>query len=254
MNLKLMIGSALALAVPTTMAAPAFAQTWPNGRYESAPPIPQQRGYTELRVAPPPGGQVYIYEGRRLLGRFEQPGTMLVASGRQYRVIASRGDAQLWSGDVMAAGAPVDLNWAGPTRHRTPIAPPPVGYPTPPGYDQAPPWYPTPPGYDQAPPRVARPVAPIMTTGELRELLRELDDEDNDHDRMDALSEAAQRRSFAVPQASWILSRFRSDPYRLVALECMRDRMIDRDDAGILLQQFRSGPARQQAAEMLRGW
>ncbi|APR87658.1 hypothetical protein A7982_13007 [Minicystis rosea] len=238
MNLKLTLAGALAL-IPTFVAVPAFAQTWPNGRYESAPPIAQQRGYTELRIAPPQGGQVYVYEGRRLLGRFDQPGSMIVATGRDYRVIASRGDAQIWSGDVTAAGVPVDLNWAGGARYRTPIAPPPAGYATPPGYDQAPP--------------LARPMAPVMTTSELRALLRELDDEDDDQDRMDALAEASARRSFAVPQASWILGRFRSDAYRLVALERLRDRIVGREDAGILLQRFRSPAARQQAAEML-GW
>lgn len=258
MNPKHLIVGALALLLPTAAPALAFAQDYAHLPQAIAP-----QGYTELRVAPPPGGQVYVYDGHRLLGRFDRAGALMVPTGHPYRVVATRGDTQLWEGNVTAAGVPLDLNWSAVERYREPIAPPPPAY----GYGrpyQAPPpsgYYPVPPPQAQE----AQPYgyggyggyggyqAPVIGTRELRSLLHELDTEADDQDRLAAIADAASRYSFAVPQADWILGRFRSDAYRLAALERMRDHIIDRDDAFILLQRFRGVAAREQAQHML-GW
>src|SRR5262245_45324751 len=99
MRLTHTIVGALALVFP---ALPALAEVPPNGYY-GAPYTAPQPERTQLRVAPPPGGSVYVYEGHRLLGRFDRPGSMMVATGRSYRIVAMRGDEQLWRGDVAAS-------------------------------------------------------------------------------------------------------------------------------------------------------
>ncbi|MFT3765530.1 MAG: DUF4476 domain-containing protein [Minicystis sp.] len=227
MNLKLKLAGALALIVPTLASTPALAQGW--GPYEApSPAVP--RGFTELRIAPPPGGQVYIYEGHRLLGRFDRPGSMLAPNGRDYRVTAMRGDARLWTGTVTTSGDPINLSWAPVERQREPMAP---------RYEETQPWGP------------GDVRAPIMSSGELRGLLFEMDRTPGDQNRLDALAAASERHSFTVPQVDWILGRFRSDAYRLAALERMRHRLVDHEDADILIQRFRNAPARAQAARML---
>jgi hypothetical protein len=247
MNPKLMIASALALAIPTAAPALAFAQDWSSGRHPA--PFTSQRGYTELRISPPPGGQVYVYEGHRLLGRFNQSGRMMVASGRDYHVVAMQGDTQLWSGDVTASGAPLTLTWSPHERFREQIAPP--------RYEQAPSTrpYEAPPRWEQAPPAYEPGgyAAPVISSSELRSLLREMDSATDDQGRLDALADATPRYAFAVPQADWILGRFRTDAYRLAALQRLEGSLVDRRDAEILLRRFRSPSARQQAQDIL-GW
>jgi len=236
MNPKLTIAGALALLVPVTAPAAAFAQDWSG----SSPPPAAQRGYTELRITPPQGGRVYVYDGHRLLGRFDRDGVMLVTSGRGYRVVAMRGDTKVWAGDVMAAGSPIELRWAEQPRAREPLAPP--------RYEQAP------PRYEQAPPRhEQRGREAVISSAELRSLLRELEATPEDQDRLDALAGATSRHAFTTSQASPVLGRFHSDAYRLAALERLQGRLVDREDARTLTWRFRSPSARRFAEEML-GW
>jgi hypothetical protein len=242
MSPKLTIAGALALLAPLVPAS-AYAQGWPAGGYP--PPYGATQGYTEVRVAPPSGGVVYVYDGHRLLGRFDRPGSVLVPTGRAYRVVALRGDTQIWAGNVTASGSPVDLSWSAQARTREPN--------TPYGYPAAPPegTYATPPPAEP-PPYTAPSYGPqVMPSHELRGLLREMDNTGDDQDRLDALAAAVTRHSFASPQADWILSRFRSDAYRLAALERLRDHLVDREDTGILLQRFRSPGMRMAARELL---
>jgi hypothetical protein len=264
MNPKLMLTGALALIIPTTVPALAYAQGYGYGYPPPQAVAPQ--GYTELRVAPPPAGRVYVYDGHRLVGRFDSPGEMTVPTGRPYHVVVMRGDTQVWNGDVTAMGTPLDLDWGAGQRYRGPMQPPPAygyGYggpfgapPPPSGYYPTPPRpYEGAPGYEEAAPPYASEgyAAPVIGSPELRSLLREMDQASDDQDRLSALADAALRYSFAVPQADWILGRFHSDAYRLAALERMRGRILDRNDAFILLQRFHATAAREQAQHML-GW
>jgi hypothetical protein len=239
MHPKIMIAGALALLAPLEPTS-ALAQGWPAGGY---PPYGAAQGFTEVRVVPPAGGVVYLYEGHRLLGRFDRPGSVMVPTGRAYRVVALRGDTQIWSGSVTAAGAPLDLSWAAQARTREPNAPS--------GYAEAP--YLAPPREQETPPPYATPgYGPqVVPDAELRSLLREMDTATTDQDRLDALAAATARYAFAVPQADWILSRFRSDAYRMAALDRLRDRLVDREETLILLQRFRSPAMRLAARELL---
>lgn len=134
MKLMTTLAGALALLAP---AATALAQV-PGEDYES-PCYAQQRPTTPLRVVPPHGGLVYVYDGHRLLGRFGRPGAMTVVTGRSYRIVAMRGDDLIWSGSVGATGAPLDLSWAVQPRYREQTSP---RYPAPPlGYDEWQPRY-----------------------------------------------------------------------------------------------------------------
>jgi hypothetical protein len=129
MNIKTTLAGALALLAP---AGTALAQV-PGDGYE-APCYAPQRPTTQLRVVPPPGGLVYVYDRHRLLGRFDRPGAMIVMTGRSYRVVAMRGDDMIWSGTVGAIGDPLDLSWSVEQRYREPSMP---RYPAPPrGYEE----------------------------------------------------------------------------------------------------------------------
>jgi hypothetical protein len=224
---QLMLAGALALAAPM-IAPPAFAET---GRARSRIATPP--GYTELRVAPPPGGTVYVYEGHRLLGRFDREGAMLVATGRDYRVVAMRGDEKLWAGDVTASGLPLELDWSMPSpRFRQPF-PPPSG-----------------PSAEQPPLGQSRHEV-VLPQGAQRSLLRQLDRARDDQSRIEALADATTRYALSSAQAASILDRFRTDAYRLAALEWMSQKIIPSDEAPSLVDRFRSPAARRMARDIL---
>lgn len=240
MKLKTTLAGTLALLAP---AATALAQV-PGESYET-PWIAPQRATTQVRVVPPLGGEVLVYDGHRLLGRFNQPGAMTVVTGRSYRIVATRGDDVIWSGTVGTTGAPLDLSWAPETRYREPTMP---RYPAPPrGYDEGQPRY-----YDEGPPPEAGvQAAPVMPDVGMRALLRTLDEQSTDADRLEAVSEAASRYAFTVPQVDWMLMRFQSDRYRLAALARVRDRLVDPEDGWALARRFVHPSARAQARAML---
>ena len=225
---KVMLAGALALAVPMIAPPVALAETGRARSRIAAPP-----GYTELRIAPPPGGTVYVYEGHRLLGRFDRDGMMLVATGRDYRVVAMRGDTKLWAGDVSASGAPLELDWsAPPPRFRQPF-PPPRGPSA------------------ELPPLGQPRHEVVMSTSTQRTLLRSMDRARDDQARIEALAETTSRYAVSATQAASILVRFRSDAYRLAALEWMRDKIIPTDQAPSLIDRFQSPAARRLAGEIL---
>lgn len=102
--------AALALAIS---AVPSLANAQePYGGWE--PPIQQTQpagDLTRVRVSPPSYGVVYLYDGRRLMGRFDRPGSLWLPAGRTYRVVAMRGDQQIWNGWAPATLAPIELRW-----------------------------------------------------------------------------------------------------------------------------------------------
>lgn len=228
MNIRTSVAAVAALALPMIVAPPAQAS-----QRVLAPPMTAPPGYTELQVGPPAGGTVYVYEGHRLLGRFDRAGSMLVPSGRDYRVVATRGDTQLWSGDVTAAGAPLSLDWSQPQRARQPFPPPAFGADVPLGW-----------GHSEN-------TGPLLSTASFRSLLRAMDDARDDQPRLDMVADAAGRYTLTTSQAAFILGRFRSDAYRLAALDKMRDRLLDRDDGSSLLDRFRNPSARRFARDLL---
>lgn len=248
MNLKTTLAGALVLLAP---AATALAQE-PGYGYRAPYTVPApQRSTTQLRIVPPPGGLVYVYDGHRLLGRFDRPSALSVATGRSYRIVAARGDDVLWSGSVGATGAPIDLSWAAEQRTREPIMP---RYAAPPrGYDEAQPrYYEQDPRYQEiAPPQASGYGGEIIPDAILWTLLRTLDQQLVDRDRLEAVSDAAARYAFTVPQVDRVLLRFRSDRYRLMALARVRDRLVDRADAAVLERRFASPSARAEARDLL---
>jgi hypothetical protein len=119
-----LVAGAMALAIPLL---PSLAQAQePYGGWREAPPPPQE--YTQVRVTPPSYGIVYLYEGRRFVGRFDRPGALWLPSGRNYRVVAVRGDQPVWSGYRYAVGQVLELRWpvAGEPCTCSPPLPPPA--------------------------------------------------------------------------------------------------------------------------------
>jgi len=150
MSIKATLTGALALL---TTVVPSLALAQPPGvyipgrvygGYEAYPP--PEPSYTSLNIAPPAYGSVYVYEGRRLIGRFDGPGALWVTAGRVYRAVAMRSDQVVWSGDLNATGAPLELRWP-----QAPACSPSAAYP-----------YATEPAYP------ARPLTPPIERGRIR--------------------------------------------------------------------------------------
>jgi hypothetical protein len=121
MSIKTTVAGALALLVPA-LPSVALAQGYPYPpRYEPST--------TPLTLIPPAYGSVYVYEGRRLLGRFDGPGVLWLATGGLFRIVAMRGDQVVWSGDRSTTGAPVELRWPAPPQYDAAM-PCPWAYPT----------------------------------------------------------------------------------------------------------------------------
>jgi hypothetical protein len=120
MNLKSIPAGALALlafAVPSSATAQSPDYPYPPPRY-----VVTERSTTPLSVVPPAYGSVFVYEGRRLLGRFDGPGVLWLPTGAVYRIVAMRGDQVVWSGDRSTGGVPVELRWPAPPQYRAETA------------------------------------------------------------------------------------------------------------------------------------
>jgi hypothetical protein len=110
------LGATLALATP---AVPSVAQAQDSSGYysygyEEQPYAPYETSTSTVNVAPPTYASVYVYEGRRLMSRFDGPGALWLPTGHIYRVVAMRGDQVIWTGNISTTGAPIDLRWAPP--------------------------------------------------------------------------------------------------------------------------------------------
>jgi hypothetical protein len=152
MSIKSLVAGAVALAiacVPTLASAQEVGGSYYDP-YGEAPYVQPQPQYTAVRVVPPAYGSVYLYEGRRLVGRFDGPGAMWLPTGRYYRVVAVRGDQMIWNGGAATTGAPLDLRWRAP---RPWYPHPSYSYPSYPSY----PYARDPYGSPYAPPRVLTP-------------------------------------------------------------------------------------------------
>jgi len=114
--------------------APASAQEAENPYGdETSYPAPVS-STTALNIVPPVYGSVYVYDGRRLLGRFDGSGALWLPTGRIYRVVAMRGEQVVWNGSATTTGVPIELRWQAPRA-----------------------WYPSTPYPYAAPPRVLTP-------------------------------------------------------------------------------------------------
>jgi hypothetical protein len=126
MNIKTTLAGALALLIPAVPSL-AFAQQsgYPYARdYDEPPYATPAASVTPLNIVPPAYGSVYVYEGHRLLARFDGPGSVWVPSGGVYRVVAMRGEQMIWSGNAATTGVPVELRWPVPrTGCPTPYSP-----------------------------------------------------------------------------------------------------------------------------------
>jgi hypothetical protein len=126
MTIKHTVAGALALLVPCV---PSLASAQPVGSpcYGNEPfwAGPGQ-SVTAMTVVPPAYGSVFVYEGRRLVGRFDGSGALWLPTGRLYRIVAMRGEQVLWNGNVSTTGAPVELRWPGAPMgyQRRPLTPP----------------------------------------------------------------------------------------------------------------------------------
>ena len=130
-NRSLLAATAVAAAI-SAAPSPARAQE-PFGWEPSVEPAPQQE-LTRVRITPPAYGVVYLYDGRRLVGRFDRPGSLWLPSGRSYRVVAMRADQQIWSGWTPLAYHPIEMRWpqGGEPCSCSCPPPPPNRAPTPP--------------------------------------------------------------------------------------------------------------------------
>lgn len=116
MNIKTTVAGAFALIV-SAVPSLAFAQqpSYPYARtYDEPPYAAPEVSSTPLNISPPAYGSVYVYDGRRLLARFDGPGSVWVPSGGVYRVVAMRNDQVVWSGNARTTGVPVELRWPAP--------------------------------------------------------------------------------------------------------------------------------------------
>ena len=206
-------------------------QAPPGGRYEappypSYPPYPGEgpraarpEEYTYLRVVPPFGGTVLVYDRREIIGRFDRAGSMAVPAGQPYRVVAMRGPALIWSGYITAAGPTIDLRWdARAEVLKT---------------------------YEQP---------PVMDAYEHRELLISLGRAWDDAERLRILREDTRQRWLLAAQVDAILARFGSERLRLRALDVVHRRIVDPEQAGALQRYFRSEVAQRRAGELLGWW
>src|SRR5689334_17733038 len=67
---------------------------YPNGGH-GAPygyrgPQGPQHEHTQVRILPPAGGSVYIYEGNALIATLTQPDTLMLVTGRGYGAVSTR--------------------------------------------------------------------------------------------------------------------------------------------------------------------
>jgi hypothetical protein len=113
MNIKTTLAGALALLIPLVPAVAAAQEAESPYGYDTqyAPP---EVSVTALNIVPPAYGSVSVYEGRRLVGRFDGSGALWLPTGRVYRVVAMRGDQVLWNGTTTTTGVPIDLRWQAP--------------------------------------------------------------------------------------------------------------------------------------------
>jgi hypothetical protein len=107
------LGATLALAFP---AVPSVAQAQDSSGYYpygyEEPYAPYETSTSTVNIAPPAYASVYLYEGRRLMSRFDGAGALWLPTGHIYRVVAMRGDQVVWSGNISTTGAPIDLRWS----------------------------------------------------------------------------------------------------------------------------------------------
>jgi hypothetical protein len=144
MNLiQAMLSATLAFAIP---AVPSVARAqdssgyYPSYGYEEQPYAPYETSTSTVNIAPPAYASVFLYEGRRLMSRFDGPGAVWLPTGHIYRVVAMRGDQVVWSGNISTTGAPIDLRWAPPqTLYRRGYGTSPYPYAYPPARPLTPP-------------------------------------------------------------------------------------------------------------------
>jgi hypothetical protein len=117
MNILIIPAGALALlisAVPgLAFAQQSYPPPYPADEDETPWGQPQV-SVTPVDVVPPAYGSVYLYDGRRLLARFDGPGALWLPTGGVYRVVAMRGERIVWNGSTTTAGVPVSLRWPVP--------------------------------------------------------------------------------------------------------------------------------------------
>jgi hypothetical protein len=221
---KILLAAALELALPSAARAQEPARPWYPpytypAPYAQGPVITQNpHDSTQLRVVPAEAGAVFVFDGSRLIGRFDQPGSLNVESGRSYVVVAIQSQRYLWGGDVPISGPSLQLSFR---------------------QQAAPGWT-----YGQGQP-------PAIERYGYRGLLDSLDRQYDDRGRLDILRTEAQRDTFTTEQAHQILERFRSEPDRLEALKVLRNRLVDQDNRFQLTRHFRQAETRRQAIDVL---
>ena len=91
MSIMTSLAGTLTLLISLTpVAASAQEAEYPYG-YDTPYAAPVS-STTALNIVPPAYGSVYVYDGRRLLGRFDGSGSLWLPTGRVYRVVAMRGE------------------------------------------------------------------------------------------------------------------------------------------------------------------
>ncbi len=111
MNITTILAGTLTLLIPAIPAAAQEAE-YPYG-YETPYAAPVSTT-TAMNIVPPAYGSVYVYEGRRLLGRFDGSGALWLPTGRVYRIVAMRGEQVVWNGTATTTGVPIELRWQAP--------------------------------------------------------------------------------------------------------------------------------------------
>ena len=121
MSIMTSLAGTLTLLISLTpVAASAQEAEYPYG-YDTPYAAPVS-STTALNIVPPAYGSVYVYDGRRLLGRFDGSGSLWLPTGRVYRVVAMRGEQVVWNGTAATNGVPIELRWQA---QRTWYTPPP---------------------------------------------------------------------------------------------------------------------------------
>jgi hypothetical protein len=223
------------LALLLALSAPAVAHADAPAGPTPKPFAPAPSGApTLIRIVPLQGTSVFIQDAEGVVGRFTETGMMTIPSGRTFQLSAMRGATALWVGRITTDGREISVVWSGALEPKisvaTPAAPPP----------------PPPP-----PPIVVSTRPTPMKSPAFEALIVSIHRESFDNQRVDLVRVAAARDHFSVAQVSRILDSIAFEANRLTALEVVRNRITDPENAYVLPQRFTFANNRRRAAEIL---
>ncbi len=176
---------------------------------------------TTLRLVPPAGAAVTLYDGAVPVARVDRPAALRLATGRTYQVVAHRPGGVVASFALRADGGVIVLGWSADdtlelrSLHRTTA-----------GSVAAPP---------PAPRRHVRLHAQHrpMDPASFGALVAAIEAEAFSSDKL-ALVRAARRSSFTTAQLARVVDAFAFDGDRLSVVETLHDRVVDPENAFLL--------------------